>query len=96
MSKQRVNILIADDEVFIREGLKEALDHDRYRVEIVSDGRQAREKLRTGRYHLAILDLRMPGPSGLAFTRGTPRSRGRYSGRHTNRSRQREHGSGSH
>ena len=35
MSKQRVNILIADDEVFIREGLKEALDHDRYRVEIV-------------------------------------------------------------
>ena len=65
MSKQRVNILIADDEVFIREGLKEALDHDRYRVEIVSDGRQAREKLRTGRYHLAILDLRMPGPSGL-------------------------------
>ena len=25
MSKQRVNILIADDEVFIREGLKEAL-----------------------------------------------------------------------
>lgn len=65
MSKQRVNILIADDEVFIREGLKEALDHDRYRVEIASDGRQAREKLRTGRYHLAILDLRMPGPSGL-------------------------------
>lgn len=65
MSKQRVNILIADDEVFIREGLKEALDHDRYRVEIVSDGRQARERLRTGRYHLAILDLRMPGPSGL-------------------------------
>ena len=65
MSKQRVNILIADDEVFIREGLKEALDHDRYRVEIVSNGRQAREKLRTGRYHLAILDLRMPGPSGL-------------------------------
>ena len=31
MSKQRVNILIADDEVFIREGLKEA-DHNRYRV----------------------------------------------------------------
>ena len=49
MSKQRVNILIADDEVFIREGLKEALHHNRYRVETVSDGRQAREKLRTGR-----------------------------------------------
>ena len=65
MSRQRVNILIADDEVFIREGLKEALDHNRYRVETVSDGRQAHEKLRSGRYHLTILDLRMPGPSGL-------------------------------
>ncbi|MEC8646509.1 MAG: response regulator, partial [Candidatus Latescibacterota bacterium] len=65
MSRQRVNILIADDEIFIREGLKEALDHNRYRVEAVSDGQQAHEKLRSGRYHLAILDLRMPGQSGL-------------------------------
>jgi DNA-binding NtrC family response regulator len=65
MSKQRVNILIADDEVFIREGLKEALQRDTYHIEAVADGLQARERLRAGRYHLAILDLRMKGPSGL-------------------------------
>ena len=65
MAKQRINILIADDEIFIREGLKEALQHADYRIDAVADGHQAREKLRTGRYHLAILDLRMPGPSGL-------------------------------
>ena len=65
MSKQRVNILIADDEVFIREGLKEALESVADRVETVADGQQARERLRSERYHLAILDLRMPGRSGL-------------------------------
>jgi len=65
MSKKRINILIADDEVFIREGLKEALQHADYRIDTVADGHQARDKLRPGRYHLAILDLRMPGPSGL-------------------------------
>lgn len=65
MAKQRINILIADDEIFIREGLKEALQNADYRIDAVADGHQAREKLRSGRYHLAILDLRMPGPSGL-------------------------------
>ncbi len=65
MAKQRIHILIADDEIFIREGLKEALQHADYRIDAVADGHQASEKLRSGRYHLAILDLRMPGPSGL-------------------------------
>jgi two-component system response regulator AtoC len=62
---QRINILIADDEIFIREGLQEALQRNDYRIDVVEDGHRAREKLRQDRYHLAILDLRMPGPSGL-------------------------------
>lgn len=70
MSKKRINILIADDEIFIREGLKEALQHADYRIDTVADGHQARDKLHSGRYHLAILDLRMPGPSGIELLEG--------------------------
>jgi two-component system response regulator AtoC len=65
MPERQANILIADDEIFIREGLQEALQKSGYVVETAADGNQARQMLMAGDFHLVILDLRMPGPSGM-------------------------------
>ena len=65
MPARQANILIADDEIFIREGLQEALQKPNYAVATAADGNQARQLLAERDFHLVILDLRMPGPSGM-------------------------------
>lgn len=62
-----LKILIADDHAIVREGLKQIL------VEIddiivageASDGNQALERVREEAYDLVLLDISMPGMSGL-------------------------------
>ena len=67
MSKHddRARILIADDEESIRFVLREALESAGHQVHEVESGDAALEALASGRYDLAFLDIRMPGPSGL-------------------------------
>ena len=65
MSEPPARILVADDEVYIREGLKEALELPGYAVETVPDGDAVRDRLRQAHFDLVILDLRMPGSSGM-------------------------------
>ena len=65
MPARQANILVADDEIFIREGLQEALQKPNYAVATAADGNQARQLLAARDFHLVILDLRMPGPSGM-------------------------------
>ena len=65
MSDASVRILIADDEVLIREGLCEALQQPGHVLESVGDGHAARRALAGTAYDVVILDLRMPGPSGM-------------------------------
>jgi len=60
-----VRLLIADDEVFIREGLAEALSGPAVTIDQAADGHQARARLVEGEYDVVILDLRMPGPGGM-------------------------------
>ncbi len=65
MPRRKIRILIADDELFIREGLQEALQQPHFQIDLAADGLQARDLLRTTNYHLVVLDLRMPGLSGM-------------------------------
>ncbi len=65
MSEPPARILVADDEVYIREGLKEALEVPGYSVETVPDGDAVRARLKQAHFDLVILDLRMPGSSGM-------------------------------
>jgi DNA-binding NtrC family response regulator len=65
MPKSETRLLLADDEVFIREGLYEALERPGLVIDAAADGHEARRLLGQRHYDLIVTDLRMPGPSGL-------------------------------
>ncbi len=64
-------ILVADDEVSVRESVGYALGQEGFEVTIASDGDDANEKLGSGEvnFDLLILDIMMPGRSGLDICR---------------------------
>lgn len=67
MDASEIQILIADDEYYICEGLREAMTKDGYRVDVAYDGNQARALMEAQAYDAAIFDLKMPGQDGLAL-----------------------------
>ena len=58
-------ILVADDEESIRWVLSKALSKQGYQVDLATNGQQALEMGRQKSYDLAVLDIKMPGLSGL-------------------------------
>ena len=63
------HILIVDDDREIRDLLGRFLERQGLRVSLARDAREARKLWPLGRYHLVVLDLMMPGESGLDFAR---------------------------
>ena len=63
------HILIVDDDREIRELLARFLERHRLRVTAVRDGRETRRVWQNGHYHLVVLDLMLPGESGLDLAR---------------------------
>ena len=63
-----VRLLVADDHVVVRAGLKSLLD-DVFDIDIVADAADGEEAIRLARRHrpdVVLLDVRMPGADGLA------------------------------
>ncbi len=58
------NILIVEDEPHMLQGLKDNLELEGYNIETSCEGKGGLEKLRNGKFHLAILDVMLPGISG--------------------------------
>jgi DNA-binding response OmpR family regulator len=59
-------VLVADDEPYIGRIIQMKLEGGSYRVELVHDGREALERLRTEEtFDLVLLDIMMPHASGL-------------------------------
>jgi len=58
-------ILVADDEESMRWVLSKALKRKGFSVDLAHDGRQALALVQENTYDLAILDIKMPGISGL-------------------------------
>ena len=58
-------ILVADDEESMRWVLSKALKRKGFSVDLAIDGRQALAMVQDNSYDLAILDIKMPGISGL-------------------------------
>jgi len=62
-------VLIVDDEPTLRETLAESLEQDGLRVVTAADGREALERFRAERPDLILLDLMLPGLSGIEVCR---------------------------
>jgi DNA-binding NarL/FixJ family response regulator len=61
-------ILIADDEADLRIILADYLAHHGYEIAVAADGREALALATARRPDLALVDVRMPGPSGMDLT----------------------------
>jgi DNA-binding response OmpR family regulator len=62
-------ILLVEDDRTLRKGLIDALHSEGYEVEAAADGHEGRAALRQGRFDLVVLDIMLPGPSGLELLR---------------------------
>ena len=60
-------ILVVEDDVNSREGLRGLLSVGGYRVDTAADGWQALERIKQGTYELAIVDLDLPVVHGIAM-----------------------------
>jgi DNA-binding response OmpR family regulator len=70
-----MRILVVEDEGRIRSFLARALVAEGFGVDVASDGEQATELALAGNYDLVILDLLLPGRSGLEMLRELQRER---------------------
>jgi two-component system, NtrC family, nitrogen regulation response regulator GlnG len=59
------NILVADDEESMRWVLSKALKKKGFNVELACDGNEALRMVKESSYDLALLDIKMPGMTGL-------------------------------
>ncbi len=64
MAKKR-KILVVEDEVVVRESVRDWLVEDGYEVECVATGEEALEKIKQEEFGVVVLDLRLPGLDGL-------------------------------
>lgn len=58
-------ILVVDDDLFVRDLYKEALEQEGYKVTTAENGAEGLEKLREHWYDLVFLDIVMPEMTGL-------------------------------
>jgi len=62
-------VLVAEDDDLIADLIGHKLRLKKFEVEIVADGAEAWERIRTGRPHVVILDGMLPGLDGLEVLR---------------------------
>ena len=62
------NILIVDDDKRILELIDDYLSKNNFRVNVASNSLEAREKIENIEFDLIILDIMMPGETGLKLT----------------------------
>jgi DNA-binding NtrC family response regulator len=63
--EQREKILIVDDEKIVRESLFHWFEEEDYFVDMAESGEEALKIFEKGKYDLYLLDMKMPGISGL-------------------------------
>ncbi len=68
MNKFKAHILIVDDDDGIRELVKQYLKENNYLVSTAANAEEAKEKVLIVKFDIIILDIMMPGKSGLEFT----------------------------
>lgn len=62
-------ILVVEDEQALALGVRDALQHAGFEVEVLHEGSGAVEAIKEGRFDLVVLDLMLPGKNGLDILR---------------------------
>ena len=68
MNKFDAHILVVDDDDGIRELLKKYLSENNFLITTANSAEDAKEKISIIKFDLIVLDIMMPGKSGLEFT----------------------------
>lgn len=68
MTTECTHILVVDDDTRLRGLLRRYLSENGFRVTTAHDAAEAREKLQSLAFDLIVLDVMMPGESGIALT----------------------------
>jgi two-component system, OmpR family, phosphate regulon response regulator OmpR len=68
MSDPEPHLLVVDDDARLRELLRRYLSDNGFRVTLAADGPEARANLASFAFDLIVLDVMMPGESGLDLT----------------------------
>jgi heterodisulfide reductase subunit A len=63
--RRQFRILVVDDELVVRDSLKEWLVDEGFRVDMAESGEQALQKLGAEAFHLMLTDIKMPGMDGV-------------------------------
>ena len=69
MNKNNFHILIVDDDDRIRELVKQYLEENNFIITTAKDSLDAKKKLELVKFDILILDIMMPGQSGLSLTK---------------------------
>lgn len=67
MEKEKLKILVADDDEDLREILPDAIRNWGYEVTVAKDGAEAISMLRAQKHHLLLTDLMMPFMDGISL-----------------------------
>ena len=74
MNKNIFHILVVDDDDRIRELVKQYLEENQFLVTTAKDALDAKKKLEIIKFDILILDIMMPGESGLSLTKELKKS----------------------
>jgi two-component system copper resistance phosphate regulon response regulator CusR len=70
-----MKILVVEDDRTVGQHVRRGLEEQRYQADLVDDGAEGLRQASSGQYDLVVLDLRLPGMTGLEVVR-TLRDRG--------------------
>jgi DNA-binding response OmpR family regulator len=69
-----MRLLLVEDDALLGDGLRAGLVQDGYSVDWLRDGTSAEAALGSGSYDLAVLDINLPGRTGLQLLKGVRNS----------------------
>ena len=69
MNKNIFHILVVDDDDRIRELVKQYLEENQFLITTAKDAQDAKKKIKIVKFDIIILDIMMPGESGLSLTK---------------------------
>ena len=74
MDKNIFHILVVDDDDRIRELVKQYLEENQFLVTTAKDAIEAKKKIEIVKFDILVLDIMMPGESGLSLTKEIKKS----------------------